>query len=213
MREEYKFYPATLSIPNADNLDLSGFDVPVPRSAISWMEDYNAKDGAYAAAGTHKLSSPNRYSDMLKTAEGMKNLSKAMVNPEDPSTPKYLHLTMGYNFVFVKLKKSGLKPGDTAIFRVWYKPTDGEYQQYMDFTITGKEGVTEVEKTIALTVGNWKIGETDWAYTYDRPADIEFVLTQEDALSETVKTLSFSNKKNEGKHDAESTKVNKIEIK
>lgn len=213
MREAYKYYPATLSIPNADNLDLSGFNVPVPRSAISWMEDYNAADGAYAAAGTHKLSSPNRYSDMLKTAEGMKNLSKAMVNPEDPSTPKYLHLTMGYNFVFVKLKKSGLKPGDTAIFRVSYKPTDGEYQQYMDFTITGKEGVTEVEKTIALTVGNWKIGETDWAYTYDRPADKEFVLTQEDALSETVKTLSFSNKKNEGKHDAESTKVNKIEIK
>lgn len=214
MREEYKFYPATLSIPNADNLDLSGFDVPVPRSAISWMEDYNAKDGAYAAAGTHKLSSPNRYSDMLKTAEGMKNLSKAMVNPEDPSTPKYLHLTMGYNFVFVKLMKSGLKEGETAIFRVSYRANDTDpYKQYMDFTITGKEGGVDVEKTIALTVGKWKIEETDWAYTYDRPADKEFVLTQEDALSETVKTLSFSNKKNEGKHDAESTKVNKIEIK
>lgn len=207
------YYPKTLNIPNADKLNLSGFDVPVPRSAISWMEDYNAKDGAYAAAGTHKLSSPNRYSDMLKTAEGMKNLSKAMVNPEDPSTPKYLHLTMGYNFVFVKLKKSGLKPGDTAIFRVWYKPTDGEYQQYMDFTITGKEGFDEVEKTIALTVGKWKIGETNWAYTYTRPADQEFVLTQDDALSETVKTLSFSNTKNKDTHDAESTKVNQIEIK
>lgn len=207
------YYPGTMSIPNVEHLNLTGFNVPVPKTAISWMEDYNFEDGAYAAAGTHKLSSPNRYSDMLKTAEGMKNLSKAMVNPEDPSTPKYLHLTMGYNFVFVKLKKSGLKPGDTAIFRVWYKPTDGEYQQYMDFTITGKEGVTEVEKTIALTVGKWKIGETNWAYTYDRPADQEFELKQADALSETVKTLSFSNKKNEGKHDAESTKVNQIKIK
>ena len=206
------YYPGTMSIPNVEHLNLTGFNVPVPKTAISWMEDYNFEDGAYAAAGTHKLSSPNRYSDMLKTAEGMKNLSKAMVNPET-ETSKYLHLTMGYNFVFVKLKKSGLKPGDTAIFRVWYKPTDGEYQQYMDFTITGKEGVTEVEKTIALTVGNWKIGETNWAYTYDRPVDKEFVLTQDDALSETVKTLSFSNSKKENTHDAESTKVNKIEIK
>ena len=213
MREAYKYYPATLSIPNADNLDLSGSNVPVPRSAISWMEDYNADDRAYEYAGTHKLSSPNRYSDMLKTAEGMKNLSYAMVNPEAASTPKYLHLTMGYNFVFVKLKKSGLKPGDTAIFRVWYKPTGGDYEKYMDFTITGKEGVSEVEKTIALTVGNWKIGETDWAYTYDRPADLKFELKPEDALSETVKTLSFSNSKNKDTHDAESTKVNKIEIK
>lgn len=207
------FYPHTLNIPKADNLDLSGFEVPVPRSAISWMEDYNAADGAYSVAGTHKLSSPQRYSDLLKTADGMKQLSMAMVNPEAASTPKYLHLTMGYNFVFVKLKKSGLKPGDTAIFRVWYKPTDGEYQQYMDFTITGKEGFDEVEKTIALTVGKWKIGETDWAYTYTRPDDQEFELKPEDALSETVKTLSFSNKKNENMHDAESTKVNKIEIK
>ena len=206
------YYPKTLNIPNANHLDLTGFNVPVPRSAISWMEDYNKDDGAYSLGTNHLPEGHQRYSVMLTTAEGMKKLSKAMVDPET-ETSKYLHLTMGYNFVFVKLKKSGLKPGDTAIFRVWYKPTDGDYQQYMDFTITGKEGFDEVEKTIALTVGNWKIGETDWAYTYDRPADKEFVLTQEDALSETVKTLSFSNKKNEGKHDAESTKVNKIEIK
>ena len=206
------YYPGTISIPKVAKLNLTGFNVPVPKTAISWMEDYNEADGAYSLGTNHLPDGHQRYSVMLTTAEGMKKLSTAMVNPET-ETSKYLHLTLGYNFVFVKLKKKGLKPGDTAIFRVWYKPTDGEYQQYMDFTITGKEGVTEVEKTIALTVGNWKIGETDWAYTYDRPADKEFVLTQEDALSETVKTLSFSNKKNEGKHDAESTKVNKIEIK
>ena len=83
----------------------------------------------------------------------------------------------------------------------------------MDFTSTGKEGFDEVEKTIALTVGKWKIGETDWAYTYTRPADQEFELTQDDALKGKEKILEFSNTKIEGKHDAESTKVNKIEIK
>lgn len=213
MREAYKYYPGTLTIPNADNLDLTGFTVPVPRTAISWMEDYNAADGAYSVAGTHKLSSPQRYSDLLKTSDGMKQLSKAMVNPES-TTKKYLHLTMGYNFVFVKLKKIGLKEGETAIFRVSYRANDTDpYKQYMDFTITGKEGGVDVEKTIALTVGKWKIEETDWAYTYTRPAAQEFELKQEDALSGTVKELSFSNTKNEGKHDAESTKVNKIEIK
>ncbi|MGN1246814.1 MAG: hypothetical protein ACI4UN_09270, partial [Muribaculaceae bacterium] len=124
MREAYKYYPGTLSIPNADNLDLTGFTVPVPRTAISWMEDYNPDDGAYSA-GTNQLpTGHNRYSEMLKTAQGMKNLAKVMVNPES-TTKKYLHLTMGYNFVFVKLKKSGLKEGESAIFRVWYKGTGG----------------------------------------------------------------------------------------
>lgn len=213
MPAELIYYPKTLKIPNAQSLNLEGFTVPVPRTAISWMEDYNAADGAYSVAGTHKLSSPQRYSDLLKTSDGMKQLSKAMVNPES-TTKKYLHLTMGYNFVFVKLKKIGLKEGETAIFRVSYRANDTDpYKQYMDFTITGKEGGADVEKTIALTVGKWKIEETDWAYTYTRPAAQEFELNQDDALSGTVKELSFSNTKNEGKHDAESTKVNKIEIK
>ncbi|MGM9847966.1 MAG: hypothetical protein ACI31F_08440 [Muribaculaceae bacterium] len=213
MRESYTYKPSSLSIPNAQNLDLTEFEVPVPKTAISWMEDYNPEDKAYSTTeSTNKLKSGwNRYSELLKTAEGIKLLSKVKVDTESlGKDQKYLHLTLGYNFIFVKVSKTGLKPGETAIFRVWYKPDGSDYEKYLDFTLTGVEGKTTVERVIALTEGKWKIGETDWAFSYERPADHEVTLTQSDA--EDMKEISFTNTKIENLHEAESIKVNKIEL-
>ena len=53
-KEYYQYFPKTLIIPQPENLNLTGFKIPVPKSAVKWMEDYNAEDGAYFL-GTNKF--------------------------------------------------------------------------------------------------------------------------------------------------------------
>ncbi|MBS7409757.1 MAG: hypothetical protein KIG59_02190, partial [Muribaculaceae bacterium] len=77
MRADYVYYPGTVTIPKPQNLNLTGFQVPVPKSAISWMEDYNQEDGAYSL-GTNKLKNePHyRYGQLLESADKRQTLGK-----------------------------------------------------------------------------------------------------------------------------------------
>ena len=193
-RPDYKFYPATLTIPQPEDLNLSGFKIPLPKSAVKWMEDYNSEDGAYHL-GTKRqdVTSHKRYGELLNDSEGIKKLSGLIVDDETMKSTKYLHLTLGYNFIFVKLVKKGLKAGDTSIFNISYK--DGSnYVKYMTVSLTNTSATdgADTSRIIALSAGNWKIEETDWAWDYDRPAAQEFTLNvYPDAT--TMKTFTFTN--------------------
>ncbi len=196
MKENYVYSPAELDIPTPQNLDLSGFKVPVSKTSIAWMEDYNPSDGAYSHgtaqmdAGTQK-----RYYDMLKTTEGIRNLGKIIVNTESLGTKKYLHLTMGYHYVFVKIKKTGLKKGESAIFRCSFKEnSDADYTKYMDVILTGvSDDGALVEKLVALSVGYWQVSETDWSFTYQNASPVSFQLTKDDAQKGLIKELEYTN--------------------
>lgn len=198
MREEYKYSPASLDIPTPQNLDLSGFKVPVSKTSIAWMEDYNASDAAYFA-GTKKMTpgSQQRYYDMLKTIEGIRNLGQIIVDTEHLST-KYLHLTIGYHYVFVRIKKKGLLKGESAVFRCSYKEneSDTQYKKYLDVILTGKsDDGAEVEQLVALSVGYWQVSETDWSFTYDNTTPTTFQLTKVDAQNGVIKELEYVNTK------------------
>ena len=198
MRESYKWYPAALDIPTPQNLDLSGFKVPVSKTSIAWMEDYNASDAAYFA-GTKQMTpgTQKRYYDMLKTIEGIRNLGQIIVDTEHLST-KYLHLTIGYHYVFVRIKKKGLLKGESAVFRCSYKEneSDEQYKKYLDVILTGvSDDGAEVEQLVALSVGYWQVSETDWSFTYDNATPETFELTKEDAQNGVIKELEYVNTK------------------
>lgn len=198
MREEYKYYPASLDIPTPQNLDLSGFKVPVSKTSIAWMEDYNASDAAYFA-GTKQMTpgTQQRYYDMLKTIDGIRNLGQIIVDTEHLST-KYLHLTIGYHYVFVRIKKKGLLKGESAVFRCSYKEneSDEQYKKYLDVILTGvSDDGAEVEQLVALSVGYWQVSETDWSFTYDNPDPKTFQLTKVDAQNGVIKELEYVNTK------------------
>lgn len=198
MRESYKYYPASLDIPTPQNLDLSGFKVPVSKTSIAWMEDYNASDAAYFA-GTKRMTpgTQQRYYDMLKTIEGIRNLGQIIVDTEHLST-KYLHLTIGYHYVFVRIKKKGLHKGESAVFRCSYKEneSDTQYKKYLDVILTGvSDDGAEVEQLVALSVGYWQVSETDWSFTYDNTTPTTFQLTKVDAQNGVIKELEYVNTK------------------
>lgn len=218
MREAYKYYPATLDIPTPQNLDLSGFKVPVNKNSIAWMEDYNPSDAAYFA-GTNQMTAgtQKRYYDMLKTTEGIRNLGKIIVNTESLGTKKYLHLTMGYHYVFVRIKKTGLKKGESAIFRCSFKEkeSDPDYTKYMDVILTGvSDDGAQVEKLVALSVGYWQVSETDWSFTYQNASPVSFQLTQENAQAGVIKELEYANIKQTTPpiYSDEELKVNELSI-
>lgn len=197
MRAEYVYYPGTVTIPKPQNLNLTGFQVPVPKSAISWMEDYNQEDGAYSL-GTNKLKNePHyRYGQLLESADKRQLLGKIIVDTEAQGLSQYLHLSLGYNFIFVKIIKEGLKEGESAIFNIFYKENE-TYNKYMTIAFTGKAGGGPVERIVALTVGTWRIEETNWSYTYNQtstpPGDI--TLTAADATAANMPTYTFKNEK------------------
>ncbi|MGM9833417.1 MAG: hypothetical protein ACI31A_07010 [Candidatus Limisoma sp.] len=198
MRTEYKYYPGTVTIPNPANLNLSEFQVPVPKSAISWMEDYSQDDGAYKCGTTKQAETQHyRYEQLLNSADSRKDLAKIIVDTEAEGLPKYLHLTLGYNFIFVKIVKQGLREGETAIFNISNKE-NSTYKKYMTIAFTGKAGGDDVERIVALTVGDWRIEETNWSYTYNQtsenPRDIE--LTTADANQMPVITFTNAKKDN-----------------
>lgn len=194
---DYKYFPKTLSIPQPENLNLSGFKIPLPKSAVKWMEDYNSVDSAYHL-GTKlqevEVTKHKRYGELLNDAEGIKKLSRLIVNDTKMKSTKYLHLTLGYNFIFVKLVKEGLKAGDTSIFNISYK--DGSnYVKYMTVSLTNTSATDGAitSRIIALSAGNWKIEETDWAWDYDRKTAAQEFTLNVDPDATTMKTFTFTN--------------------
>ena len=196
MRADYVYYPGTITIPKPQNLNLTGFQVPVPKSAISWMEDYNQADGAYSLGTNKQTGTHYRYGELLESADKRQLLGKIIVDTEAQGLSQYLHLSLGYNFIFVKIIKEGLKEGESAIFNISYKENE-TYNKYMTIAFTGKAGGGPVERIVALTVGTWRIEETNWSYTYNQtstpPSDI--TLTSADAIAANMPTYTFKNEK------------------
>ncbi|MGM9801124.1 MAG: hypothetical protein ACI309_02310 [Candidatus Limisoma sp.] len=200
-KADYKFFPATLTIPQPESLDLTGFKIPIPKAAVKWMEDYNSEDGAYSKGTNRQGSTHERYGTLLKSADGIKKLSNLIVDATTMSTAikgnKYLHLTLGYNFVFVKLVKQGLKAGESAIFNILYK--DGSnYVKYMTVSVTNTSDTdgAEASQIIALSAGDWLFEETSWAWAYTRPNAQSKTLTDADASNMPI--ITFTNTRKDG---------------
>ena len=192
----------TINLPDVTSLNLEGFTVPVPKTAVRWMEDYNKEDSNYSY-GTNKLSGTtnyDRYTNLLASATGQALLSKVIVAP-GTYTGKYLNLALGYNFIFVKVRKHGLKVGDSAIFKISYD-NNGSKTHYMTIAVTNtgtnQNADGSVEQTVALTQGTWTVEETSWSWTYTpTTSSIAKTLTVE-ANSATPFVFDFTNTRKDG---------------
>ena len=66
----------------------------------------------------------------------------------------------------------------------------------MTIAFTGKAGGGPVERIVALTVGTWRIEETNWSYTYKTSTpSIDITLTSDDAIAANMPTYTFKNEK------------------
>ncbi|MGN1172866.1 MAG: hypothetical protein ACI4SO_03660, partial [Muribaculaceae bacterium] len=194
-----------INLPNVkdENFNMEDYKVPVSQSAMNWMEDFNKDDINYPGTA----SPHDRYANMLGDADGRKLLSTIIVSSGEKSA-QYLNLTLGYSFVFIRVKKEGLNPGESAIFDIYQKDGD-TYKKYLTMLLTGEQGKNEVSRLVALTSGTWKVEETSWSWTYSDNTPAESVHEVTLAGTETDETeIYFKNFKEKMAPHAESSKTN-----
>ena len=182
----------SITLPYVGEMDLSDYDSKTPE--LYWVEDYMTNDTGYpnissAAPAGYKAV---RYRDAIA--------AQSKVYPLDvPSggktyTNTYLALSLGYEIIYVTLKKIGLQPGESAIFRISKVENDASSTPYTDLLVTGNGG--ELTKKVALYSGKWKIEETGWSWAYDSPASITRSITGSSTAQDKI--FVFENQKREG---------------
>lgn len=148
----------SVQLPIVTHMKLDGY----PGAAnLKWMEDYITNDTSYDK-GTKKIG------DAWNTSKTNKRYRIANSNNEktyevDGGTTftNYVCLAIGYEVIFITVKKEGLKTGESAIFNL-----TNESGVNFQVIMTGVEGQT-ITKKIYVPVGTWTVAETGWGWTYD----------------------------------------------
>lgn len=212
----------SITLPIVKDMTLDGLSVPA--GSLFWVEDYITNDEKYTS-GTKKMGTEYpasndkhwknwRYRDALAldgykfyTVDGGTTLSG------------YISLALGYQIIYINIIKKGMKPGDSALFKVQSGGSD--YLNVMLTTETDKvseeaDGTVTLKKRVCLIGGDWTVVEVDkwsWAYTAVTGTISKSGLTSES--SEADRTFTFENTYKSDipnippKHD-EGVKVNQI---
>lgn len=158
-------------LPVVGGMELTGFNIPVAKNGIFWVEDYMTSDVNYNL-GPHILGeghSPIRYRDALKSAAVIGRLNDNATDYEAIRSD-YLSLALGYELLFVRIIKQGLDPGDAAIVNVSYSKTgetsSSEWVQHQKALLVGPES-GDASVIVALPPNAWKFEEeTAWSENY-----------------------------------------------
>lgn len=155
----------TITLPVTNQMNLTGYNVS---NQLYWVEDYPAEDVSLTTPAGKKAI---RYEKALKAAVELGKLEKL----DSDGTPQpykiqntYLCLTLGYDLVFITLKKRNLQQGDDVTFTLSYKSNSGNYVDYNKVILTGN-ATNEVTKVIAIPSGEWIFKESGWGWKYDTP--------------------------------------------
>lgn len=158
-------------LPVVGGMELTGFNIPVSKNGIFWVEDYMTSDVNYNL-GPHILGeghSPIRYRDALKSAAVIGRLNDNAIDYEAIRSD-YLSLALGYELLFVRIIKQGLDPGDAAIVNVSYSKTgetsSSEWVQHQKALLVGPAS-GDASVIVALPPNAWKFEEeTAWSENY-----------------------------------------------
>ena len=205
-----------VTLPDVSKMSLNDFKVGVPQAALFWAQDYIINDKGYGnkPSNATATSTVERYRTLLAArTENIASIPSGVAYGNN----QYVSVALGYKYVYVDVKKSGLKEGESAIFNIYStKNVTDSSTPYMQIVLTGNAEGSEVSRKIALTPGDWTVMETGWSWTYTgKSASNEKVLgnpaimrTLTDNPSAAERIFSFTNTKNESVPNAEKVKVN-----
>lgn len=161
----------TVTLPVVKDMNLKDFNGPTSR--LYWVEDYVTKDacyenGTWISKKINKSDEIYRYQYALRNSLPTYSLNLETSTEYNSSDGKgYLCLAVGYEMVYLKLTKAGVRNNDDVAFKIYYY-SNGEKKHYMDVFFTGKGTDVDVSRTVALPAGFWKFEETDWGWRYDK---------------------------------------------
>lgn len=210
---------ATMDLPNPSGMTVTGFNVP--NTSLHWYEDYIVGDSNFDKRPSDSNPGPNeRYRTLLYDLSN--ELKKNIITPgEDYSS--YIMAALGYNFVYAKIAKTGLKAGETAIMNIY----EGDISSmsgakpYAQVALTG-DSSGNAQRQILLHPGTWTVVESKWSWSYTGTASGTGTKTVDslpaitrsinENSDENIRTFSFSNTKTDTEHNAEECVKNKIEL-
>ena len=172
----------SITLPDISRMSLKGYSSRT--SELYWVEDFMTGDTAYHEYGTNMNTSssysPMRYRDAIAA-----QTTVYKVVTTDPIT-KYVALSLGHEIIYITLQKTGLKAGESAIFRV-LRVDNGVSSVYSEVLLTGKDGQDVQSKRVALYSGTWKITEIPWTWSYDiEPVSYERNITGATAAEDKI---------------------------
>ena len=212
----------SINLPDPVNMEVIGFEVP--KENQFWAQDYIEGDTKYGErpSAAEAVTPQTRYRILLNNLEN--NLVKTKI-PAGTYKTEYICAALGYCFAPVKIIKTGLLAGETAIINFYHKEvsnghTEEPYMQLVMFNDTGIDGA-KVEKQINLLPGTWTLVESNWGWTYtgstegedgSKTVDGQAAIVRTgllDTSPEADRTFKFSNRKNDKTGPAkESIKTN-----
>lgn len=209
----------TMDLPNPSGMNVTGFNVP--NTSLHWYEDYIVGDSNFDKRPSDSNPGPNeRYRTLIYDLSN--DLNKNIITPgEDYSN--YIMAALGYNLVYAKIAKSGLKAGETAIMNIY----EGNISSmsgatpYAQVALTGdSEG--NAQRQILLRPGTWTVVESKWSWSYKGTAEGTGAKTVDSLpaitriieadYDENTRTFSFKNTKTDTEHNAEECVKNKINL-
>ena len=194
----------SVTVPNVSKMSLTDFAVPVPANSLFWAEDYSTNDTNYGD-GTKINTSWNgtnlRYHAALNGRQDIFHV------PANTYTGKYISLALGYGNIFITLRKTGLKKGESAIFNI---TKQGDTKPYMTVLLTGvDDDGRAVERLISLFAGTWTVKETNWSWAY-HSAVTELTKTFTKQSDEETLFVFENTPKDGAPQHSESIKVNEF---
>ena len=196
-----------VTLPDVSSMNLSGYNSKT--SDLFWVEDYMNGDTGYqyGTYGGGNGYSPTRYRTSIA--------NQSSVYPIDPTAltsikNRYLALALGYEILHVTIKATGLKAGESAIYRISHVEGNS-ISQYATIILTGTASAETVSKKIALFSGAWKVEDLGWNWTQTPTSDSIKQIAISSASDAEAKTVSFTyNDKAQTPKHAEGIVVNKF---
>lgn len=197
----------TIDLPDISQMQLAGFDVPTDE--LYWVEDYTTKDTEYSLGTNINTSDtasdelPERYRDAINALHQVYTIPKGQQH-----LTCYTCLALGYELIFITIKKSGLKNGESAIFHIADASDPGHV--YMILRLTGNSN-PEVSRRVALYSGEWTISESGWSWAYDGTTAITRDINGSSPENDRIFTFTNTPKSNASLHD-EAVVVNEMTL-
>ena len=205
-----------VTLPDVSSMTLNDFKVGVPQAALFWAQDYIKNDTGYGnkPSNATATSTVERYRTLLAArTENIASIPSGVAYGNN----QYVSVALGYKYVYVDIKKSGLKEGESAIFNIYStKDVTASSTPYMQIVLTGNAAGSEVSRKIALTPGDWTVMETGWSWTYTGMSASDETVLGNPAIKRTIpdnpsaadRIFSFANTKKTSVPNAEKVKVN-----
>lgn len=162
----------SVQLPNVTEMELSDFRVPVEKGNLYWVKDYVTNDNQYAKTpvGTDGVKDEVIGSTNTRYRYALSNLKENYYKLDDATYNEYISVALGYEIIYITIKKSGMQDDDSAIFKISKVADDATETPYISLVISSKNTTIQngaLVKKIALPAGTWTISEdTNWSWAY-----------------------------------------------